>query len=106
MSKATAAIGVFKTKFRRWWNTFSLFPAILQVVVLVAIVGQSVSPDMRVEGESWISLKSWKKSLPSTIPLILCVAYLRYEEKFRKFFGKDKLSHIWKVRMADLAKLL
>lgn len=98
--------GIIRARLRGWWSDVRAIPLILQLVALTALLGQTLSPYMRGPGRSWLSRQSWRAASFEAVVALICVCYLRYEEKFRRFFNKRKIEHAWKARMARLARIV
>lgn len=106
MERIRKLLKLTSSRMRRWASGFRLLPALLQVTVLLALLVYTLGPYMRLSGRSWWSVTSLRQAFVEGLPIIACALYLRYEEKFRKLFNQRKLNHRWKVRMAELARIL
>ena len=98
--------GIFCVYLRRWWSHFRLLPAIFILLALFGIVVTAIAPYMRTPGRSWSSWNSWRSSFGEGGIVLFCVLFLRYEEKFRKWYKSRGATHIWKVRMSTLEKII
>jgi hypothetical protein len=106
MSRLSKAWWVLRARTRRWVSDFHILPATFQALALLVLIVQTLASYMRSPGRTWRDWASWKKALGEAIVILICTIYLRYEEKFRKFFFSRGVSHGWKVRMAGLSGII
>ncbi len=99
-------LGIVSAYSRRWWAGFRLWPMIAVAIAIIALLLTSAAPYMRIPGRKWNSWDSWTAAGWELVLIFVCVTYLRYEEKFRKILASKDGSHDWRVRMAELAKII
>lgn len=98
--------GIIRARARSWCSEFRTIPFFFQLAALGAVIIQALGPYMRKAGRAWWSWQSWRAGIADACFVLGAVLYLRYEEKFRKYFNKRKLEHKWKARMARLARII
>jgi hypothetical protein len=93
-------VGIPLAYFRRWRSRFRVLPAILVLAALTAIAMTTILPYSR----QGLKFNSYRVEF---LVSFLCVIYLRYEEKVRRYLtSRGGVSHEWTVRMVKVGVII